>query len=323
MEMIAKLRRDWGRSTREPEAYVWRRLRRIHWMSIAVFTLVIAIERSVIAQTAPDIVEIETTTGEVIRGIVVESDADGIVLDLPYGLLSIPASLVKRIERQEEPGPEETKKVVWSSNIEGSLLTRQGIETEVSARIAGGTSRTTETSRTRLNGEYIFINSTERKDSNRGKAQLRQDWLDPNSPWSEFGMGIYDYDGFKSWVRRVSAYAGVGYDLFNREKLLLIARLGGGARKDLRGQEDFDAEALVNVEFVWQIGEYQRVNLDNSFYQNVSNTSKYRNYISTAYTIQVGMVKGLFVSVGADYEYDSRPDVEDDVKVYTSLRWEF
>lgn len=276
------------------------------------------------AQTEPNVVEIETTTGEVFQGTVEQLDADGLTLELPYGQLFVPASQIRRIERKTPAELEvEARRAAWTSRIEGSLLSRQGIETELSLRIAAGTSRETETSRTRLDGSYTYINSTERKDLDDGKAQLLQEWLDPNSPWSTFGTGIYEYDGFKSWIARVSGYGGLGYDVLDREDIKLTARLGAGARTDIEGRRNTDAEGLLNAELAWQIRDWQALTLNNRYFHNLSNAKLYRNFTSATYTIQVGTVKGLFVSLGVEHEYDSRDDVENDVKIYTSLRYEF
>lgn len=299
-------------------------LRRLCWLSLVCCALAPGLAAPARAQTEPNVVEIETTSGEVFRGNVVELSEDGVLLELPYGLLSVPSSQIKRIERRTVAELEaEAGRPVWSSRIEGSLLTRQGVETELSVRIAGRTSRTTETSRTGLDGSYTYINSTERKDLNDGKAQFLQEWLDPNSPWSTFGTGIYEYDGFKSWRQRVSGYGGLGYDILDRDNLTLIGRLGTGARVDIEGSRNTDWEGLVNFQLTWQIREWQEVTFDNRYYHNLSNAKLYRNLTIAAYTIQVGTVKGLFLSLGAEYEYDRRDDVDNDIKIYTSLRYEF
>lgn len=208
------------------------------------FGMVLGFGVPVWAQSEPNVVEIETPTGEVFEGTIAESSEERVVLELPYGRLSVPSSEILRIERVVEPEPEEIPEVVWASRIEVGLLSRQGSETEVSMWVAAGTLRTTERSETSLDGSYAYINSTERKDGEDARVQLLQEWVDPNSPWRQFARGVYRYDAFKSWVQRISGHGGVGYDILKREPLTLIGRLGAGARRTSRGAEGWMPKVL-------------------------------------------------------------------------------
>lgn len=72
-----------------------------------------------------------------------------------------------------------------------------------------------------------------------------------------------------------------------------------------------------------RIGEWQEITFNNDYYHNLSNAHLYRNVSRLGYAIHLGTLKGLFLSSELEYDYDSRPDVVDGVKLYTSPRWEF
>jgi putative salt-induced outer membrane protein YdiY len=270
---------------------------------------------------------ITTTEGAVWTGTLVEETETQLVLETAYGRLHIPRLMVKKLEHGVTLPPKPAASKQWATELQLSFLSRTGQTTEGSLRGAVDALRETSTHRTRLDGSYYYLRTTATDKDNEDRLHVSglQEWINPINRVSVYTNGTYDYDSFKSWTHRLALGTGMGYDFYNRERFKLIGRVGGGFKKDFEGQRQLDPESSLGVETDWRVGESQRWRLVNTLLPSFTRGS-YRNNFEVNWSIDVGGPGGLFLALGAEYRYESKPtpgDPHGDVLLFGSLAWKF
>lgn len=269
-----------------------------------------------------------TTEGARWYGTLVEETETQVILETAYGRLYIPRLMVQSLERDV---PLETDKAVqkklWATKLALSFLSRTGQTTEGSLRGAFDSARATPTHRSRLDGSYYYLKTTatDKKNEDRFQFSGMQEWINPINRVSIFTKGTYEYDSYKSWTHRLALGTGLGYDFYNQEHFKLIGRWGGGFKKDFQGDRELIPESSVGIETEWQVGDIQRWRFTDTLHPSFTRGS-YRNNLQASWSIDVGNLGGLFLELGTEYRYESKPtggDPHGDVLLFGSLAWEF
>src|SRR5690606_23252671 len=112
---------------------------------------------------------------------------------------------------------------------------------------------------------------------NRFRFDVFNDWLPPEgSKIRWWAKGAYEFDDFQAWDHRVSASAGIGYELINNDKHTLVGRLGFGGSQTFGDEEEFRPEAIVGLDYSFQIATNQKLTAGTEFLVDVSDVDQWR-----------------------------------------------
>ncbi len=309
-------------------------------------------------KVSPD--RLHLVNGDVLHVQVIEEADDHVVVDHPVlGRLTIPRASIAQIVRQEEgspdsPGdgkhPDEVTRdpappgveaptepenqaapalpppptpVPWKVSLELGFTGTQGNTETTDIRLALLAGRETTEARIALDTSYLYGETSGDRRLNRFTAGGRHDWLFPESRWFIFAQARYDYDEFQSWEQRVTGGAGVGYEFVKNDTVRLMGRAGLGAVWEIGSEDDgIEPEAILGLDFGWQITSRQRLGATTTFYPNLGDLGEFRIVSSADWTIQLDQASGIDLKLGVAHEHQSRVDPgreRDDIKVFGSI----
>ncbi len=191
--------------------------------------------------------ELVLTTGEVLRGQLVQRNEESIVFEHPVlGRLTIPADSVKTLRELQTPDPAtestsaaavaapsepavmddaidvkpiEKVKGSWDSRFSLGLNASSGKTTESSFRLSLDSVYEDPNKKYTFDSFYLFKQTDNISTENKLTAGIRGDWPFAGSPWGYFGQGRYDFDEFQSWRHRVTAGGGFTYLLVDLDRI--------------------------------------------------------------------------------------------------------
>lgn len=215
----------------------------------------------------------------------------------------------------------------WHARLELGLNGSQGNSVSSDFHTGLTADKKTEEERWDFRALYRLSRSNLQTTSNNAVADLRRDWLLPDSPWFIFGQARYEFDEFQSWSHRVESLAGPGYDLFNQPDLLWNVRLGFGAEKRFGDVDDRTRpESGLSTDIDWKVTTTHRLQSSLNYYQDLKDADAYRLVGRVAWLIRIDQTKGLSLKLSLEDEYDAKPQgdsLRNDFRYLASLVWEF
>lgn len=196
--------------------------------------------------------ELELTTGEVLRGHLVEQNQDVVVFEHPVlGRLTIPADSVQTLRELPAPGhpatpppavsapvsgdvdstdpehiddaivvkPLKEVKGSWDSKFSLGLNASAGKTTEGSLRLSLDSVYQDSTKKFKFDSFYLYKQTDNVVTENKLTAGIRGDWPFAGSLWGYFAQGRYDYDAFQSWRHRITTGGGFTYLLVDLDRI--------------------------------------------------------------------------------------------------------
>ncbi len=216
--------------------------------------------------------QVTVTTGDVLRGEIVQSTAEHLVLDHPIlGRLEIPRNAVERVEDlppasaespattttddakaddgppspkpvPPTPQPEASPKPRWDSKVELGFVAHEGNTEDANVLLAVNSVRDRGYDKYTFDGRYSLRTSRGDRSENKLTAGLLTEWPLPPTRWSYFAQSRYDFDEFQSWETRLTGGGGMGYHLIDFNKFDsngnsidvfdLHVRMGVGLRRE-------------------------------------------------------------------------------------------
>lgn len=221
----------------------------------------------------------------------------------------------------------EVRKAEWNTRLNFGLSLAAG-NTEQTGLVGTIVSRrTAETSVLTLDAGYYYSSEDGNQTQNRFTAGVLHDWMLKNSRWIVFADARYDYDEFRSFEHRVSAHAGLGYRVYDREKLKLTLRGGAGFAKEFGSDRDgFIPEALAGADFFWQIAENQKFEVSHRLFPDLDEGGEFRTLTSAGWNLALSVDRGLSFTVSLLHEYVSKvdPGIDNhDLKLFAGVSYEF
>ena len=296
---------------------------------------------------SPAAAGVELSNGDTVEGFLVpteETDEDGnpqAILSHPVlGELTVPADAVV----PEDSAIEGANGVVadaanamtqvidsvlfpgWDKSLSAGFNGRTQTET-LSLYANFETGVEDETRRWEVSADYF--RSTEDGEATESNLIVRvdRDWLIPGEDYFFFARGTAEYDQFEAWEQRIGLYGGVGYQLIETDRHSLLGRVGVGAIYEFGGNEEFTTEALIGVEYAYQITENQSFELRNTTYPSIDPFfSEFRNVTEANYRIQIAAGDGLSLKLGIYNEYESETQDgidNNDLKYFGALVYDF
>ncbi len=196
--------------------------------------------------------ELELTTGEVLRGHLVEHNDVVVVFEHPVlGRLTIPADSVQSLRQLPAPGPRDApppaapvttagdvdptdpetmddaivvkppEKVTgtWDSTFSLGLNASSGKTNEGSFRLSLDSVYEDPNKKFTFDSFYLYKQTETIATENKLTAGIRGDWPFAGSLWGYFGQGRYDFDEFQSWRHRLTTGGGLTYLLIDLDRI--------------------------------------------------------------------------------------------------------
>ncbi len=216
----------------------------------------------------------------------------------------------------------------WEAQIELGVNGSSGNSENFNVRAGFNAKRTTNRNETVYTALYTYATSDGTSTRNRFDTQLRNDFLlGPDSPWSLFAQGKFEYDEFQDWKYRTQLFGGVGYAFIKDDTFLLRGRVGAGVTKEFgSGRNEFIPEGLVGIDFNWNLSKATKYFAVGEFYPSFENSSDYRLLGRTGLEIIVDPELKLSLKLGVEDRYNSNPGGDrkkNDVEYFIALALAF
>ncbi|MFO8056604.1 MAG: DUF481 domain-containing protein [bacterium] len=213
------------------------------------------------------------------------------------------------------------------ARLEAGLNASKGNSESFTARAAFNSLYKTPKVRNSAEAAYYYGTIEEEDAVNNFTAVMTNDWLFPDSPWSMFVKGRYDYNEFNFWKHRVSLHGGAGHRVVDREDLLWMLRGGAGLSKEYESEdEDLKWEALLGWNLWWRITDGQELKLEQTAYPDLGNLWEYRLETSGSWTAAIKGDTPLSMGAGFTHQYYSEVDEgydHYDLKYYAMIAVDF
>ena len=218
----------------------------------------------------------------------------------------------------------------WTRTAELGLDGSSGNTDNLSIRAIFQTERQTDELRTLLRARYLYSEDDGEESENQGRVRGENDWLFPGERYFIFAFGVYEFDEFQDWDTRLQLFTGLGYDFLKERALLeggqdratLKGRVGAGATREFgSSDDDWQAEALVGLDFFWQITERNSFAAGTEVFPSLSDLGEFRSISYAAYDVLLSEQNELRLRLGLEHEWDSDPGdaKEHDVKYFLTL----
>ena len=293
---------------------------------------------------------IELTNGDVLNAVITQKNDDSVTIEHPsLGSLTISNSRISAIkvsppdQTQEEStenltaAPDSEKGIVvtdsglfgtgflkdWNRNASLGLNGASGPSNNAGFRGEFKADYEDDEKRWKYNMYYIFASDNHETSENRFTANLLRDWFIKDSNWFYFVNGGYDWDQFKDWEHRLRLGSGPGYQYIKTETVELASRQGLNLNYSIfpDGNNELILEALLGIDWVWQISEKQSIAFHNTAYPALTDLGEYRNVTDFEWKHNLDYYDGLAVKIGFHNEYDSTETNKNDLKYFGSLVW--
>ena len=201
----------------------------------------------------------------------------------------------------------------------------QNVNTELNVRLSAQAEHNSAFARLRLSGSYFLNSTNDTVVDNDFLFNTTQDWFVPDSNWSIFATGTYQWDAFEQWEHRISGYLGPGYKLVDRETLSLDLRIGAGATYEY-GVPQVLPEALLSLEWNWEIDDRQSLNGIFSYVPDFTMIEQYRLEFNGEWNFRLQKEEGLSFYMGIRNQFQSIVPAEstrNDLRLFGGVKYEF
>ena len=234
-----------------------------------------------------------------------------------------------------EPAVEESEESTgfwsgWTRSAELGISGSSGNTDEFDLRAIFQTERETDTLRTLLRARYLYGEEDGSASENEWLVRGENDWLFPGERYFVFSFAQYEFDEFEDWDTRLQVFAGGGYDIMSERSLLeggndrasLKGRVGAGVTREFGTDDDeFRPEALIGLDFVWEINERQTFGAGTEVFPALDDFGELRAVSYANYDILLSDENDLRLRLGVEHEYDSNTDDadENDLKYFLTI----
>ena len=213
----------------------------------------------------------------------------------------------------------------WDFVVGAAFGFVENVNSEFNVRLSAQAEHNSEFARLRINGAYFLNSANDEIIDNDISLSTTQDWFFPESDWSVFARGSYQWDEFELWEHRISGYVGPGYKLIKTEALTLDTRFGAGLTYEY-GIPQTLPELLAAVEWSWQINDRQKFAGTFSYAPEVTNFSQFRLSLNAEWNFQLQESKGLSFYIGIRDEFQSivpQGSTRNDLRLFGGIKYDF
>ena len=291
--------------------------------------------------------DVELVTGEVLTGEVLSRSEAGVSLQHPIlGKLWISADNVKSIdggdvvvaeelpeteipgqEPEPLPEPEVPEAERWKFKVELGVSGKEGNGDQSDLRAAIEAKQEDDEGRWLFRAIWNYSDGEDTKTKDNVDLLGARDWKIPDSPWFYYAAVRHEWDEFQDWSKRLTASAGVGRELVNKENYRLRARAGySTVNESGTDAESWRPEGLIGFNGEWDITENQAFEFNSFYFPDFDDGGEYRITSRAQYKIKLTDFDNIAIAAGLDNEYDShrvRPFDRNVLNYYVALLYEF
>lgn len=289
-------------------------------MLVSMLTLTLAPAGGARADT------IELKNGDKVTGDVVERTEERIVIDSPaLGRVEIPADELKPPE-EEKPGLFGTRFLAgWNRSASAGISGSEGETQDMSINANMTLDHEGELWNGIWRANYFLSREDDTTSDNKFFAdalESRRLWKD--SRWMITADARYDYDEKQAWRHRIAGHAGPGYQIFRRDNLSTVVRLGVGGNQTVRGEQEWQTEGQVGLVLRWDLTENQTIRMNHAYLPILDDMPEFRVISTANWTLTIPELGGLGLRFGIENEYDStRSTDKNDLKYFGNLVYAF
>jgi len=270
------------------------------------------------------------TTGEVLKGKLVSSDDETVVIDHPVlGRMTFTRDQVKEVADANPPPPPDPDSFFrgWAFTVEAGVTGASGNTERFGARAAIGGVRETSKLATSVGASYLYAIDDGNKSQDRFEANIRNDWKITDSKWRVYARGVAEYDYFQEYDWRITAVAGMGYELIETDTTLLLPRVGLAVTREIGGSDNrFIPELNLGFDFTHKFSETSKFFFIFDSYWSLLDIPQYRLVASTGLEFLLDADTGMVFKIGAEDRYDSTPGDgrgRNDLTYFATVGWKF
>lgn len=164
-----------------------------------------------------------------------------------------------------------------------------------------------------FNGRYFYNLSDDGDNDNNATAELRRDWLIPESRWFSFLASRYQFDQFQAWKHRITVSGGPGFHLVESKRHSLDLAVGPAFTREFGTSDANKSEVLVSLSYDWEISERQSLDIANQYFNEFSpDAGDFRNFSTLAWSLSLTKRPALSLNIGLQNEFQSNPEAGDD-----------
>ncbi len=293
---------------------------------------------------------IELTNGDVLNAVITQKDENTVTIDHPsLGSLTISNTRIAAIKASPldqtseatatdlTAAPDGKKGIVvedsglfgsgflanWERNLSLGLNGASGSSNNAGFRGEFKADYEDDEKRWNYDMYYLFASRDHETSENRFTANLTRDWFIEDSNWFYFATGGYDWDQFRDWDHRIRFGGGPGYQYIKTKTVELASRQGLNLNYSIfpDDNDELKLEALLGLDWTWNISEKQSIELHNTFYPALTDPGEYRNVTDFEWKHNLSYYSGLAVKLGFHNEYDSSETDKNNLKYYGSIVW--
>ncbi len=270
------------------------------------------------------------TTGEVLKGKLVSSDDQGVVIDHPVlGRMTFSRGQIKSVADANPPPPPDPDSFFkgWEFTVEAGLTGASGNTERFGARAALGGKRETSKTATFAGMSYLYGIDDGEKSQDRFEAFFRNDWKITDSKWRVFTKASAEYDYFQEYDWRVTGVIGMGYALIDTDTTLLLPRFGVAVTREIGGSDNrWIPELDLGFDFTHKFNDTAKFFFTFDSYWSMLDFPEYRLVGATGLEFLVDASTGMIFKVGAEDRYDSTPGEDrsrNDLTYFATVGWKF
>lgn len=201
-----------------------------------------------------------------------------------------------------EPPPK-----IWKGSIDLGLNGSEGNSQVFNFRFNVQITRETPDNKLKLVTNYVRTNSNGEETANRLFFDGRDELLFDESPWTLYVHETSEYDEFKDFGARVTADAGIGYQLIKNDLTSLVARTGPGFSYEVDGQDEVVPELAMSLALEHQLTKFQKLAISVDYFPAFENFGDYRCNTQASWQLVIDEENNLSLKLSAIDRYDSTP----------------
>lgn len=223
----------------------------------------------------------------------------------------------------EEPSLLDTFLNQWDTKLTLGFTGTSGNSDRQNYHAKFDTEHETEDLRWAINSSWFYAVANNVRSQNEVQTQVTRDWLLKDNPWFLFVRGEHEYDEFRAWENRASAFGGAGYTVIDDKSLQVKARMGLGGSYEFGQINEFTPEAFFGGSVAkWKINDRHTLVGDMTYYPSLEDDANYRIQTKLEWLYKLDVASGMSLKIGVQNDYESQTpgDSEDnDMKYYGAL----
>jgi hypothetical protein len=216
---------------------------------------------------------------------------------------------------------------LWESSLNVGLNGATGSSEDINLVVGFNSKRVNGLNTFTTDLDYLFQKEESAVSKNRLYWLSRFERDIPDSVWSRFVDGWYEYDQFEDFESRIGLHFGAAKMLKKTDRCSLKGRFGLGASKKFHGPDtDWKPEILLGTDFDFQVTKRQKLKATVDYYPELTDFSSYRVNTRASWEVLIDEEANLSLVASAFDRYDSTPspgDSANELDYWLTIQWSF